>query len=213
MATTTTVRIIKCTDPTKLFRHYDGQSEAQPAYIELDLREGTLLADYDAEVGGAIPFSTYHGFERRYSIPVLTGEAANRVMQEIAPLAERILADWVEEWDGNNMVARLGGDALAAEEEIEKMLGNGLGSYDREHPFAPDDLVTAWDIDGAVNGCEAEDYDIIAETTDERLEEIEKEILSDLAACGEGSVVVCHGLNDYLRNLRDGLAEDDTDED
>ena len=211
MSDQTSVRIIECTDPAGLHRHYDGQTEAQPAYIELDLREGTLLATYNAEVGPpyARPFTVAYGFERRYGIPALTAEAANRLMKEIAPLAERMLADWNEEWDGNNMVARLGKDAQAAEEEIEEKLGSNLSTDDLRYQFESDDLGVEWDIDGAVNGSEVDDYGITADTTDERLEEIEQQILSDLADCGEGSVVVCHGLDDYLKELRDGLADED----
>ncbi|CAM5494684.1 hypothetical protein SANTM175S_01240 [Streptomyces antimycoticus] len=37
-STGTTVRIIECTYTDELHRHYDGQTEAQDAYIELDLR-------------------------------------------------------------------------------------------------------------------------------------------------------------------------------
>lgn len=210
-STGTTVRIIECTSPTELYRHYDRQSEAQPAYIELDLREGTLLASYNAEIGNAIPFSVHHGFERRYGIPTLHGEAANRVMKELALLADRILADWEEEWDGNNMVAVLGDDAKEAEEEIQERLGLnlGYGDFDADtQGFDPDDLVTEWDIDGVVNGEEAEEYGITADTTDARLDEIEAQILKDLAECGPG-VGVCHGLDDHLRELRDNLAEDD----
>ena len=206
------VRIIPCTSPTKLFRHYDGQSEPQPAYIELDLRHGTLLADYNSEVGNGVPGAVYHGFERRYRIPALTAEAANQVMEELVPLAERILADWKEEWDGNNMVARLGEDAQEAEEEIQEKLGLNLGYGDYgadTQGFDSSDVVVAWDIDVATNGNEVDDYDITADTTDERLDEIEKEILADLAECGEGGVVVCHGLDDYLRGLRDELADED----
>ncbi|MEU9761732.1 DUF1870 family protein [Streptomyces sp. NPDC047987] len=213
------VRIIECTDPTGLYRHYDGQSEAQLAYIELDLREGTLLADYDSEIGNAIPFSVSYGFERRYGVPVLTAEAANRVMEEIRPFAERMLADWEEEWDGNNHVARLGEDAQAAEEEITERLGLNLGYGalgGETQGFDDIDIVQAWDIDGATNGQEVDDYDITADTTDARLDEIEAEITQGMAACvtrAEGDtrtpVAVVHGLDEYLRNLRDELAEEE----
>jgi len=202
-------KIIHCTEPAELYRRYDGQSEAQDAYIELDLREGTLLADWDSEVGNAVPSAVYHGFERRYSIPVLTAAAANRVMEEIAPMAARVLADWEEIWDGNNMVARLGTDAEAAEAEIEEHLGLALGHGDHgfEHQgFGDEDLVAEWDIDGAVNGSEAEEYGITAETTDDRLDEIEAEITRDLAQAGESKVAVVHGLDAYLRDLRRDLA-------
>ncbi|MDP9607887.1 hypothetical protein ACFV4E_15305 [Streptomyces hygroscopicus] len=44
-----------------------------------------------------------------------------------------------------------------------------------------------------------------SETTDERLDEIEVEITRDLA--GASGVVVVHGLEEYLRDLRRQLAE------
>lgn len=206
----TDVKIIHCDQDAELYRRYNGQSKAQPAYIELGVKDGILLADYDAEVGGGEPPIVRNGFDRRYSIPVLTGEAANRVMDEIAPLARRILADWSEKWDGNNHIAVLGPEAQAAEEEIEKHLG--LGYHDRgfEHQgFDDSDLVTAWDIDGVTNGCEVEDYNITPSTTDERLDEIETEITRDLSEVGASDVVVVHGLDEYLRGLRDELVEQD----
>ncbi|WP_371099897.1 hypothetical protein [Streptomyces sp. PU_AKi4] len=207
------VRIIKCTDPAELFRHYDGQTEPQPAYIELDTQNGTLLATYNSEIGNAVPFTVYHGLDRRYGIPILTADAANRVMEEIAPLADRVIAGTTVEWDGNNNVAILDEDAQAAEEEIEKLLGLPSQEYgwgdEPNQGFDDSDLVGVWDIDGATNGSEVDDYDITADTTDARLEEIEQEILSDLAVCNGSTVAVCHGLDDYLKELRDELADED----
>ncbi|MGW2689807.1 helix-turn-helix domain-containing protein [Streptomyces sp. NPDC001414] len=202
------VRIIDCTEPAELYRHYEGEFEPQGAYIELDLREGSLLADYNSEVGNAVPEAVCHGFEIRFSIPVLTADAANRVMRELAPLAERMLADWEEEWNGNNHVARLGGDAQAAYTEIEQHLGCDAYGDDTQG-FDGSDLVTVWDVDGATNGCEADEYDITADTTDARLDEIEVEILKELADVSESTVVVAHGLDGYLKSLRDGLADED----
>ncbi|MER6109285.1 hypothetical protein [Streptomyces hirsutus] len=219
MSNTTALRVIACTSPTELFRHYDGQTEAQDAYIELDLANGTLLADYNGEIGNAVPFTVYHGIDRRYAIPILTGDAANRVMEEIRPLAERILADSEIEWDGNNNVAKLGPDALAAEEALEARLGlpTESGGYRNEpnQGFDDSDLVAVWGIDGATNGCEAEEYGITRETTDERLDEIEAEILAGLVSCGDSDVAVCPELSAYLRGVRDeaGADEDDEDED
>ncbi|MFJ3576045.1 hypothetical protein [Streptomyces rubiginosohelvolus] len=86
----TDVKITRCTEPDELYRRYNGQSKPQATYIELDLHQESLLADYDAEVGSGSPAAVRHGFERRYAIPVLTGEAANRVMEEISPLAARV---------------------------------------------------------------------------------------------------------------------------
>lgn len=198
---TITVRVLDCTDPTGLFRQYHGQSEPQPAYLVLDLRDGTLRADYDPEVGPAAPAAVHHGFERRWGIPVLTGEAANRVMAEIAGLAGRILADFEEHWDGRNTVARLGEDAQAAEDEIRAWLGP---ASDSNQGFPPSDLVGVWDVGwGVLNGYETEEFGITAETTGTRLDEIEAEILSGLAGTGANPVAVCAGLAAHLGELRD----------
>lgn len=206
---TITVRVLDCTDPTGLFRQYHGQSEPQPAYLVLDLRDGTLIADYDSEVGPASPPAVHHGFERRWGIPLLTGEAANRVMAEIHGLAGRILADFEEHWDGRNTVARLGEDAQAAEDEIRAWLGPASGS-DREttrleaQGFPASDLVGVWDVGwGVLNGYETDEFGITAETTDERLAEIEAVILSGLAGTGDHPVAVCAGLAAHLGELRD----------
>ncbi|MFJ7418008.1 hypothetical protein ACIQXD_05265 [Streptomyces uncialis] len=206
MTTSTRVRIIECTTETELCRQYSGQSQPQPAYIELDLREGTLLADYDSEVGSGVPAAVYHGFERRYSIPLLTGGAANRSMRELAQLADRILADWEETWDGSNHVAVLGEDAQAAEAEIAGHLGSDLYSEDTQG-FPEEDLVAVWDVDGATTGYEAEEHGITAGTTDERLAEIAAEITLGMADCGRSPAAVVHGLDEYLHNLRAEAAE------
>lgn len=205
------VKIIECTKPAELYRRYPGQTSPQNCYIELDLRNRTLLADYDSEVGGAVPISVYHGFERRYPIPVLTSAAANDLMQQIRPLAERILSDWEEEWDGNNMKAVLGDDAQAAEAEIENTLG--VDSSEPNAGFDDSELVTAWGVDGAISGSEVEDYGITADTSDERLEEIAEDIRTQLADCSpSGEAIVDDEVLQYLVRERDELAEADEDE-
>lgn len=209
-----TVKIIECTQPAELFRHYDGQTKPQPCYIELDLRHSTMLATWNAEVGNAVPAAVRNSFELRYPIPVLTAEAANRVMKEMVPLANRILADYEERWTGSNTVTRFGTDALAAEEEIEALLGldERTRTSEPNQGFDDSDLVAIWPVDGAVNGCEVSEYDITAETTDERFDEIEAEIISDLVGVNESDVAVVHGLDAYLREKRDELIADKENE-
>lgn len=209
MTSTSTVRIIPCTTDDELWRHYDGQSDSQDCYIELHLRGETMHATYNAEIGNGVPGSVYHGFDRRYGIPVLTGEAANELMERIAPLADRILADWDEHWDGNNMKARLGEDAEAAEEEIESLLPD-RSDGDSEGPG----VVAEWTLDGIQ--CTDEELGVRPDSTDEELGELEEEILKSLAECGEAKVAVLPGLTTYLREARDRMAEEaagDADED
>jgi hypothetical protein len=206
-ATTLTATIRKCTEPTELYRHYAGQTDPQGAHIALDLETGAMWADYNAEVGNGRPEDVYHGRTRRYGIPLLTGDAANALMAELLPLAQRVLNGSDIDWnDRGNKVATLNDDAAAAEAEIDARLGNdGVGPVDAY--FTPDQLVGVWDIDGAVNGQEISEHGITPATTDERLGEIEQQILTDLAGCGEHTVAVCPGLNEYLRGLRKQTTE------
>lgn len=187
--------------PAELHRQYSGQSEPQPCYVEVDLRTRALGADWNGEIGNAIPFSVHHGFERRYPIPALTSTAANELLEKIRPLAERMCSDWREEWDGHNHKAILGEDAAAAEEEIEALCGDPADGWDRV--WDSSELITVWDVDGATNGIEAEEYEITADTTDERLDEIEAQILEDLKGISDSDEVVLEGVTEYLIQLRD----------
>ncbi|MFJ6659727.1 hypothetical protein ACIQNG_25740 [Streptomyces sp. NPDC091377] len=190
-----TVRIISCTAPAALHCRFQGQSSDQRVFIELDLAAGTLLADYDSEVGSAVPHAVRHGIERRYPIPALTADAANRLLRRLLPHAVRMHADWCRHWDGHNWVAALGPTAREAEAEIRRIL--------RTHnAFDDADLITVCDIDVAVNGLEADEYDITAATTDERLAEVAQQIIANLAESSPSTVVVCPGLDVYLRDLR-----------
>jgi len=197
-----TMVTVNAVAPAQLHRQYSGQSEPQPCYVEVDLKNQVLMADYNAEVGNAVPFAVFHGVERRYPIPALTSTAANDLLEQIRPLAERMISDWEEEWDGNNHVAVLGDDAQAAEAEIVQLT---------EQEWMASELVTVWDTDGAISGSEAEDYDIDAETTDERLDQIEAEILENLKGVSGSDEVVLEGVADHLRQLRDD-ADDEDDE-
>lgn len=198
MSETTTVQISECTEPAELYRHYQNEFEPQPCYIELDLRDGMMLATYNAEIGNAVPFEVYYGFQRRYAIPILHAEAVNRVMEELTPLAERVLADWEKVWDGENMVARLGEDAEAAEEEIRSKL-----VFDEGDP----DLLVVWSAEDAVYGS---DSDITAATTDKELDDLEAQILREFKdSAEEGQVIHLDGVGAYLRQIRDQLADED----
>ncbi|MCX5078760.1 hypothetical protein OHA84_37970 (plasmid) [Streptomyces sp. NBC_00513] len=191
---------------TELHQHFDREFTAQGCYVELGLKDGVLLADYHAEVGSPMtPFSVHYGFDRRWAIPALTGEAANALLRDIAPLAQRMLDDWETDLDDRqaNVVAVLGDDAAAAEREIADLIGE---RYPEDLPADMNpDLIQEWDLDSATNGEEADAYDITDETTDERLAEIEADILSNLAMCGsiENPKIVCHGLDSYLEGLRE----------
>lgn len=119
---TLTIRPLNPDDPMVLYHHYPGQVSRQDAYIALDLDNGTMWADWDAEIGNAVPESVWHNRVIRYPIPPVQPATANALMQEIAPLAQRVLdGSWIE-WDGSNHVGHLNAHAQSAEEEMELIL-------------------------------------------------------------------------------------------
>lgn len=202
----TTVSILHCIEDAELFRQYHGQHEPQPCFIALDLPSGRLWADYNPHIGGGVEFDVVHGFERHWGIPLLTAGAANELLDQIAPLAQKMLEHWEKDWNGNNMVAVLGDAAAEAEEQISGLLGGQYDDHDPRHPLADAARVQVWGLDtGALNGQETEEFDITGDTTDERLDEIAQEIRDGLADCGANpeAVVIVPGLVEHLRGLRD----------
>ncbi|MFF4771054.1 hypothetical protein ACFY1V_31555 [Streptomyces sp. NPDC001255] len=195
----------RCTDDTELFRQYPGRETHQPAHIELGLKDGVLLAQHSSEVGdAAVPESVYSGHDVRWPVPILTADAANALLEEIAGPARRMLSDWSEHWNDSTFVAQLGEDGVAARAEIAALIEEATVS-------APQ--VQVWDVSGASNGDERDEFGITGATTDERLAEIEAKIMADLAECEpEGAVVVCPGLSEYLTALRDDAAKEEADE-
>lgn len=123
-------------DKAALYHRYPGQSEPQVSFVEIDLDEETIRADWDGDIGGAVPFSVWHGRQRRYALPpyCLPGPV-NELMEELLPFAEKMAAGYTCEWDGSNHVGRLSEDAREAEGELERELD----------AFAPDWQLQVWD--------------------------------------------------------------------
>lgn len=83
-----------------LYHRYPQQSQPQPAYVRLDLRDGSLDAWTTGEVGPpyAVPESHWHGDVLTWPVPSDISAAALRaLLAEIAPLAARVLAG--AEWE------------------------------------------------------------------------------------------------------------------
>lgn len=105
-----------------VWHRYPRQTSVQPAYLELDCEAERLTADWDGEIGGARPMDVYHGHTRRYPIdPATTAGALNLLLDAVAPVAQRVVDGYASEWDGNNNVAHLDGDAAEAEDLIKRL--------------------------------------------------------------------------------------------
>lgn len=217
------VSIQKINSVDELHCHYDRQTSAQPCYVSLDCETGILTASYNAEIGNSVPADVYHGHTRRYGIPLLTPTATNDLLENIAPLAQRVVDGYESVWNGNNHVARLNGDATEADEEIERLC-------DECEPDDSNSVVQEWDAGDYLDGvmCFRDEDDdqcrwnklhhatidgygekivINADTTDSELSDIEDTIKSD---CDDNNVVL-NGLSKYLDDIRD-QCRDNADE-
>jgi len=98
---------------------YDRQSQPQPAFVSLDLRDGVLTADYSAIIGNGVPESVYNGLVRRYTCPAdLTAREANTLLDEVAAAAGRVLAGTTLSWHNDHDAAVLDDDAQEAEDDL-----------------------------------------------------------------------------------------------
>jgi len=149
------------TDRSPLYHKYPQQTNPQGAYIEIDCENESVRAYWNGEIGNAIPFSVYHGHDRRYGVPgTLHGMAITRLFEdpEFVALCQRIVDGYESHWDGNNHVARLDDDAREAEQELESML---------ERYFDEEDNVQVWDVREYLY--EERSREINAETSDDAL--------------------------------------------
>lgn len=128
-------------DPGALYLKFHGQTGRQPVYLEIDPKEGTMLMDSDAIVGPGMPGEVWSGIVRQYRIPfVPTAKAANKMMRELKPLAQKIADGHSVEWNGQNWVGVLTEEAEEAERELEATLVHSEGSYEELQVYE----VEAW---------------------------------------------------------------------
>lgn len=189
-----------------LYLRYRGQTSPQPVYVELDCESETLSAEVDTAIGPGTPFRVWHGRAIRWAIPALTESAAEGLLLDLIPLAQRVVDGYECRWDGSNHVGRLTEDAREAAEAIRDLC-------DRD--WSETEVVSAWDAHDWYAPCGSGAYlarqiGITAETTDEEL--------AALATKEEDAAEPARieGVSRFLRDLRDLLradAEEESEED
>ena len=195
MTTETKLTIRPLTAWNELHHWYQGQTAPQDCYIELDCANRTLSAYANSEIGNAVPMNTWNGHDRRYHIPCITADAANELMEEIRPLAERVIAGYTSEWDGSNHRARFTTDAEQAEEEIERI----IEGVDVETCGISDADASEWLTET--------DPAIMAQTTDEEIATLAEQAEKDAAY----ERIVLIDADGYLTRLRDEMRADAED--
>ena len=196
----TTVSIRPVSEPTALYCRYAGNSDEQPAYIALDLTTGELYADYQPTNG--TPMGVWLGQVRVWEIPPLVADAANELLERIAPLAQRILDGSSIEVDPrtSDRVGVLDDDAAEAEREIGKIIQRWC--EDQPHRVVEEIRVRDWYSACDVDPCD--EIGLTAETSDDELAQVAERIEQDIRAAAEGVVVVT-GAEAWARARRDEL--------
>ena len=179
-----------------LYHRFQGQENPQRAYIEIDPQGRTMIAEYDGEIGNAVPMAVYHGRILRLHIsPYLRGDVLADILEsdEVQALAQRICAGHETYWDGSNLRGRLSDDARSAFEALQEH----LDSYQEEPYLArvcdPSDWVATADQVG-----------IASNTTDEEVHRLALELLDEAYA---DDVLIDGDLEAHLRWLRDNVRE------
>jgi hypothetical protein len=190
---TVNLRLLDESDPAALFCHYDMQTNIQPCYIELD-EDGDLTASYTGEVGPpyAVPESVWHRRTQRWTIPCLTAKAANELLREILPLAQRLYDGLSIEWDGNNHVGHLDKDAQEADDEIESLTD----------PRNFDDSSLVMELDAGDWWSQGEQPPVTAISTDEELLCLADEAATEASDCYDAGYCVLTGAYEFLSDRR-----------
>ncbi len=180
---------------TELYCHYPRQAERQPCYVELDCRTGVLSASYNGEIGSGQPMYVYNGLAVRWSIPALKAVAANELLDEIRPLAERVVDGFYSEWSKGNEVGRFNEDANDACESIAALCDRVRGESVELNVWKASDYF------GPLNEIEsAHVLGIKRSTSDAELMSIGER---ERETAASNNIDLIEGLSEYLEKLRD----------
>ena len=208
------ITVLKVKNDTDLYCQYGGQNNEQGCYVELDCAQATLSADYNPEIGNAVPFSVWHGHDQRWEIPCLRAGAANELLEDIRPLAERVVEGYESVWNGNNWVAEFDDDAQEAIKAIGELCDDNRRYEDAiVQAYDVDEWIQVWRTDENGATCQFGDHveteiegygTITAKTTDDELEAMWNKIEAD--ADLEGGIILLNP-DEFLEEERDGCCE------
>lgn len=105
-----------------VYAKYEGQHQAQPAYLELDICDGSLTADYSGEIGNAVPVRVWNNLILRFSLmPETTAEEVARIIEENKETFQKILDGSKSEWNNSNWVGKFTDETKEIINEISQL--------------------------------------------------------------------------------------------
>lgn len=197
-------------DKAALVDYYPGQQGPQQAQLILDLDTGECEYRINPEVGSNfLPVRHWFGCVQVWPVPLFTPAFANRLLDEIAETAQRLLDDAETVWDGDRHVGKLGPSAQAAYEHIvaaietlrevaETSSPAGIVHVSRADEFYSDPLVgmqTAFD------------HGLSADTGDDGIDRVAERIAAE--ALDQDDTVLTH-VEGWLADLRDSMTDTST---
>lgn len=192
---TATVTIIYPTECLHYRRH--GEHRPQPVVLELDPERRELTVRVDHNDRHTTSFAVYHRRVAHWEVPALTQSAAEELLEDVLPLAERAVAGYSTRWNGHNRIGEYAGDGADAMDEISELL-------ERRH-WHEDDTVQVWDASdylAPIRREAAELLGITAESTDADLERVEEELRA------EARPALLEGVMEALEAIRERLQEE-----
>lgn len=166
-----TIETTEFFSPAPLYHRYPQQTGPQGAFVSLDLETGEVRADWNGEIGNAVPESVWHGVVRRYAIPAtIRGACIVPLIETLRPCLERVYEGATVQDDHNyRPVVSLTQDAEDAEEEMRGLV----------QQLGEDESLSAWDVgDWLANTAP---YELLnaGETVEQAAERMTDEALAD----------------------------------
>lgn len=190
-----TITIVKAEGQGDLYYRRQGASSPQPCYLYFDPEQRGVCASYSATELCCVPKAVWHRTLFMIPIPCLRADAVNALMEELAPRLALVADGYT--WDVYGAL-RVGYLTDAAQDILAKITDEvapkSLRWYDTEQ------LVDCWQADEWLGEGYEDELGIKADTKDEELEQIAKDICEDAHTSG---VDVLEGLDVLLLQVRE----------
>ena len=167
--------------PTKkdddLYLKYDGQYGRQNCYLCLGIDTGELSARVNYEIGSCTTQRAYTGVDVEWSIPPLKVKPLTELMESIKQECQSILDNTFIDWRNGNWLGRPNDKARDLYYEIEHTISELESTWDYY------DVFEVWEAADYYESVDViKEYNLKLDTSDEYLEKVADELLSDVVA-------------------------------
>jgi hypothetical protein len=113
-----------CRNIDDIYCQYPNQNSAQKVFLWLYCKNEHATIGPDYEIGGSVSMDIWHNHIIRWEIPLITINAANKLLDDLKPRLEKIMAGYTSEWNGSNCVGKYTDEANDEIAEIHSICEN-----------------------------------------------------------------------------------------